>query len=138
MMPKSPTIIDCATTGRGGDQLGRIISANTLLAALMLPRALRVVFGQRYLDETLSSTSTNTGTKILRDFIQIHERENQFKDLKVWNRVLDFEDVLYPENYVMEINPTLEAVTWYRSLGRKDVGAGSKKFTHLRSSAMPD
>jgi hypothetical protein len=49
---------------------------------------------------------------------------------------LDFEDVLYPENYVMEINPTLEARTWYRSLGRKDVGAGSKKSTHLRPSAI--
>jgi hypothetical protein len=136
--PNLVVIIDCATTGRGGDQLGRIICAKTFLAALMLPRALRVVVGQRYLDGTLSSTSTNIGSKILRDFIQTHDQENQIKDLIVWNRVLDFEDVLYPENYVMEINPTLEAGTCHRSLGRKDVGAGSKNFTDLRSSEIPD
>jgi hypothetical protein len=97
--PNLMVIIDCATTGRSGDQLGRVICAKTFLAALMLPRALRVVVGQRYPD-----ASTNTGTKILRDFIQAHDQEKQIKDLVVRNRVLDFEDVLYPENYVMEIN----------------------------------
>jgi hypothetical protein len=95
--PNHVVIIDCSTTGRGGDQLGRVICARTFLAALVLPRALRVVVGQRYLDGTLSSTSTNTGTKILRDFIQTHDQDNQIKDLIVWNRVLDFEDVLNPK-----------------------------------------
>ena len=65
----------------------------------MLLRSLRVVVGPRYPD-----ASTNTGTKILRDFIQTLDQEKQIKDLVVRNRVLDFEDVLYPENYVMEIN----------------------------------
>jgi hypothetical protein len=123
--PNLVVIIDCATTTRSGDQLGRVTCARTSLAALMLPRALRIVVGQRYRGTTLSFTHASTGTKILRDFIQTHDQEEQIKDICVGNRILDFEDVFYPKNYVMDSDREMGAATWYRNLKRKSAGAGS-------------
>jgi hypothetical protein len=44
-LPNLVVIIDCASTGRCEDQFGRPGFARTFLAALMLPRTLRVVVG---------------------------------------------------------------------------------------------
>jgi hypothetical protein len=71
-------------------------------------------------------TSTNPDSTILPDFIESHEQEKQIKDLVVQARVLDFEDLLYPQNYVMESNRTEEVVTWYRKLRTRRVGADSE------------
>ncbi len=147
-------IIDCPMTGHvtremfqgkkgEGESLRILCRTQRLASALCVPRVLRVFVGNDTLVESKSGYDWqgSQGHGLLTDLVMSHRKDDQVKDIKIGDRLMEYKDVLRPQDYVFAFDNTRSAMELYEKPAEveKRKAQDARKVEHdTRSNGSPE
>ncbi|PMD30675.1 hypothetical protein L207DRAFT_592434 [Hyaloscypha variabilis F] len=111
-----------------GEQLSSLKRAQKLASALCVPRALRVFVANASLVRSTAGYEwqDSPGHNLLKDLVQSHRKDRQVKELTIGERLLEYEEVLRPGDFVCAFDKEKDATDIYKEIAQQQEKAKEK------------